>query len=101
MWDLEFPKKRVHSVPLEFPEAGIQEAAGNLLPSSGERSGLWWESACHQHRDGVQSRDKTAVGRMGVESQEILPPKYLLFPRAHPSARAESSSVVRNRSTRS
>lgn len=44
---------------------------------------------------------KTAVGRMGVESQEILPHKYLHFPRAHPGARAESSSVVQNKSMRS
>ena len=65
MWDLEFPQIRVHSVPLEFPEAGIQEAAGNLLPSSGERSGLWWESACHQHRDGVQSHGQDCSGQDG------------------------------------
>ena len=44
---------------------GIQEAAGNLLPSSGERSGERWESACHQHRDGVQSHGQDCSGQDG------------------------------------
>lgn len=44
---------------------------------------------------------KTAVGRMGVESQETLPHKHLDFPRAHPSTRAGGSSVVQSKSKRS
>ena len=44
---------------------------------------------------------KTAVGRMGVESQETLPHKHLHFPRAHPSTIAEGSSEVQNKSKRS
>ena len=36
---LRIPQKECHLVPVGFLGGGVQEAVGNLLPSSGERSG--------------------------------------------------------------
>lgn len=74
-------------VPGGLLGGGIQEAVGNLLPSSVVRSPQWrWGSEHQQHRDGVQSHGQECNGRggQGVPGQAASgsppfpqgPPKY-------------------------
>ena len=87
-------------MPLEFPEASrrqlaiCSQAPGRGLVSGGSLRATNTEMV-------FKVMGKTAVGRMGVESQGTLPHKHLHFPRAHPSTRAGGSSVVQSKSKRS